>query len=99
MGCCAALCLIGTFAIVTDSYVNNMLPIFQQARPGILLSLRLSLRIYLTFVRPLGVSYVMGTVAWVVAVLTAFGVTVTGMAASRGYRWAAGPDGYLPING
>ncbi|KAJ3546581.1 hypothetical protein NM688_g5500 [Phlebia brevispora] len=74
-----ALLLIATFAIVTDTYVNNLLPIFQNARPG--------------------VAYVLGTVAWVLAVLVTFGVVVTGMAASRGHRWAAGNRAYEPIQG
>ena len=47
----------------------------------------------------LGAAYVLGTLAWVLAVLVTFGVIVTGMAANRGHRWAAGNRSYQPIAG
>lgn len=46
-----------------------------------------------------GVAYVLGTLAWIFAVFAAFGVTITGMAANRGHRWAAGNRAYEPIAG
>lgn len=45
------------------------------------------------------VAYIFGTLAWVLAVLSTFGILVTGMAASRGHRWAAGNRAYEPIAG
>ncbi|KAI0088035.1 hypothetical protein BDY19DRAFT_985746 [Irpex rosettiformis] len=74
-----AICLIGTFAIITDTYNQANFPGFERARPG--------------------VAYILGTLAWVTAVLLTFGVTVTGTAASMGHRWAAGNRAYTPIQG
>ncbi|KIP05113.1 hypothetical protein PHLGIDRAFT_36607 [Phlebiopsis gigantea 11061_1 CR5-6] len=45
------------------------------------------------------VAYVLGTLAWILAVFATFGVAITGMAANRGHRWAAGNRHYTPIAG
>ncbi|KAJ7770238.1 hypothetical protein DFH07DRAFT_806229 [Mycena maculata] len=47
----------------------------------------------------LGPALIFNTVAWVLGVLTATSVIVTGMAADRGKRWAAGNRAYQPIDG
>ncbi|KAJ3489031.1 hypothetical protein NLI96_g2432 [Meripilus lineatus] len=46
-----------------------------------------------------GVGYVLNTLSWVFSVLISLGVFVTGLAASRGHRWAAGNRAYQPISG
>ncbi|KAI0341902.1 hypothetical protein BDW22DRAFT_1413738 [Trametopsis cervina] len=46
-----------------------------------------------------GIAYITGTLAWITAVLTTFGVIITGTAANRGHRWAAGNRAYTPIHG
>ncbi|KAJ6593906.1 hypothetical protein B0H19DRAFT_1092690 [Mycena capillaripes] len=47
----------------------------------------------------LGPALVFNAVAWVLSVLTAISVILTGMAADRGKRWAAGNRAYQPIAG
>ncbi|KAI0696715.1 hypothetical protein BC835DRAFT_1405882 [Cytidiella melzeri] len=74
-----AVCLIGTFALVTDTYNQASFPGFERARPG--------------------GAFILGTLAWIIAVLLTFGVLVTGTAASMGHRWAAGNRAYTPIHG
>jgi hypothetical protein len=46
-----------------------------------------------------GPALVFNAVAWVFGVLTAISVILTGMAADRGKRWAAGNRAYQPIEG
>jgi len=46
-----------------------------------------------------GPALVFNAVAWVSGVLTAISVILTGMAADRGKRWAAGNRAYQPIEG
>ncbi|KIJ68161.1 hypothetical protein HYDPIDRAFT_37724 [Hydnomerulius pinastri MD-312] len=46
-----------------------------------------------------GAGFVLNTISWVVGLLVGFGVIVTGMAADRGKKWAAGNRAYQPIQG
>jgi hypothetical protein len=46
-----------------------------------------------------GPALVFNAVSWVSGVLTAISVILTGMAADRGKRWAAGNRAYQPIEG
>ncbi len=92
-----AICLIATFAIITDTYNQANFPGFERARPG-------KISQYSSFSRVTnnslaGAAYILGTLAWITAVLLTFGVTVTGTAASMGHRWAAGNRAYTPIEG
>ncbi|KAJ7680328.1 hypothetical protein DFH06DRAFT_1162668 [Mycena polygramma] len=47
----------------------------------------------------LGPALIFNAVAWVFGILTAISVIVTGTAADRGKRWAAGNRAYQPIEG
>ncbi|KAH8083746.1 hypothetical protein BXZ70DRAFT_957954 [Cristinia sonorae] len=46
-----------------------------------------------------GVGYILNLVSWVIGILITFGVAITGLAASRGHRWAAGNRAYQAIQG
>ncbi|KAI0070642.1 hypothetical protein K474DRAFT_1667819 [Panus rudis PR-1116 ss-1] len=46
-----------------------------------------------------GTAYILNTLSWVLAVLVTVGVTITGISANRGHRWAAGNRAYQPIEG
>ncbi|KAJ8590245.1 hypothetical protein M405DRAFT_873684 [Rhizopogon salebrosus TDB-379] len=46
-----------------------------------------------------GVGYVLNAVSWISGFVVGIGVIVTGMAADRGHRWAAGNRAYQPIRG
>ncbi|KAJ7096317.1 hypothetical protein C8R44DRAFT_374235 [Mycena epipterygia] len=47
----------------------------------------------------LGPGLILNAIAWVFGVITAISLVVTGMAADRGKRWAAGNRAYQPIHG
>jgi hypothetical protein len=47
----------------------------------------------------LSAGYYMNTVSWIVGILTAAGVVVTGISADKGHSWAAGNRAYRPISG
>ncbi|KIK91818.1 hypothetical protein PAXRUDRAFT_830516 [Paxillus rubicundulus Ve08.2h10] len=46
-----------------------------------------------------GAGFVLNAISWVVGLFVAFGVIVTGIAADRGHKWAAGNRAYRPIRG
>ncbi len=49
--------------------------------------------------RPAGLAYVLNTISWVVGLLVAAGVVITGISANKGHQWAAGNRAYRPIDG
>jgi len=46
-----------------------------------------------------GVGYVLNAVSWVLGFAVGAGVIITGVAADRGHKWAAGNRSYSPILG
>ncbi|KAL4073934.1 hypothetical protein J3A83DRAFT_2644826 [Scleroderma citrinum] len=46
-----------------------------------------------------GLGFILNAMSWLVGFGVAYGVIYTGMAADRGYRWAAGNRFYYPIRG
>ncbi|KAG2037432.1 hypothetical protein BDR03DRAFT_957133 [Suillus americanus] len=46
-----------------------------------------------------GVGYVLNAISWVSGFVVGAGVIITGMAADRGHKWAAGNRSYTPIEG
>ncbi|TFK91605.1 hypothetical protein K466DRAFT_482456 [Polyporus arcularius HHB13444] len=46
-----------------------------------------------------GLAYVLNTISWVVGLLVAAGVVITGISANKGHQWAAGNRAYRPIDG
>ncbi|KAH7916530.1 hypothetical protein BJ138DRAFT_1169125 [Hygrophoropsis aurantiaca] len=46
-----------------------------------------------------GVGYALNAVSWVLGILVAFGVIITGISADKGFKWAAGNRAYSPIQG
>jgi len=45
-----------------------------------------------------GLAYVLSTVSWVIGIILAASVAITGLAADRGHHWAAGNHAYQPID-
>jgi hypothetical protein len=46
-----------------------------------------------------GIGYVLNAISWVSGFAVGAGVIVTGIAADRGQKWAAGNRSYTPIQG
>ncbi|KAF8161085.1 hypothetical protein B0H34DRAFT_653382 [Crassisporium funariophilum] len=44
-----------------------------------------------------GAAYVLHTLSWVISIMVALGVIMTGISADAGHRWAAGNRAYQPI--
>lgn len=78
---------------MTELYSKNSFVAFEHAKPG-KLSLYAKLDRYSSLA---GLGYVFNTVSWVVGFLVGGAVIVTGIAADRGHKWAAGNRGYQPI--
>lgn len=78
---------------MTELYTNNAFDAFDLAKPGkTSLCDKFSQRSSLA-----GLGYVFNAVSWVVGFLVGAGVIVTGIAADRGHKWAAGNRAYQPI--
>ncbi|KAG9316602.1 hypothetical protein JVU11DRAFT_2656 [Chiua virens] len=90
-----ALFQLATFVLVTIVYSNNTFYEFAHARPG-----RRPVIVKLDqYSSASGLGYVFNAVSWVVGLLVGCAVIVTGMAADRGHKWAAGNRAYQPIRG
>lgn len=46
-----------------------------------------------------GLGYVFNAISWILGFLVGCAVIVTGVAADRGHKWAAGNRAYRPIRG
>ena len=89
-----AACQISTFALITDAYYNSNYLSFDRARPGE----------FYTALHPLpfshyasGIAYALHTISWILSILVALSVLLTGVSADAGHRWAAGNRAYRPI--
>lgn len=80
---------------MTELYSKNSFAAFEHAKPG-KVSLYEELNRYSSLA---GLGYVFNTISWVVGFLVGCAVIVTGIAADRGHKWAAGNRAYQPIRG
>lgn len=84
-----------TFALVTEVYSKNAFSALEHAKPG-----KVS-----HYEKPgrhssvPGLGYVLNTISWVAGFLVGAAVIVTGIAADRGHKWAAGNRAYQRIRG
>ena len=78
---------------MTELYSKNSFYDFEHAKPG-----RVSLDEKPGRCSPLaGLGYVFNAVSWVAGFLVGIAVIVTGIAADRGHKWAAGNRAYQRI--
>ncbi|KAG6372286.1 hypothetical protein JVT61DRAFT_7726 [Boletus reticuloceps] len=90
-----AIFQLGAFILMTELYSKNAFDAFEHAKPGKAFSYKRHV-----WYSPLaGLGYVFNAVSWVVGFLVGSAVLVTGIAADRGYKWAAGNRAYQPIRG
>lgn len=78
---------------MTEVYNKNAFYAFEHAKPG-KVSPYEKLDWYSSVA---GLGYVLNAISWVAGLLVGAAVIVTGIAADRGYKWAAGNRPYMRI--